>query len=196
MSQFVPYLVLSSDAFSLLVSASGKGIWSGDNEKRMVGRLREAVWANYSSNTFSLWDFSICTRGKKGRENEEITPSIDAYTEKQTWHRLWMFVFTEKCFQNPQALGLRYCLSWTQTFAGFEKSNLPLRTETLQWRFLHNNPVFINRRQCLLKYVQLKTQEVDSQSNSRQAGDSCNSAHGKGLKALKLFKQASQLTSR
>lgn len=194
MSQFVPYLVLSSDAFSLLVSGSGKGVWSGDNEKRMVGRLSKAVWANYSSNTFSLWDFSICTRGKKRGENEEITPSIDAYTEKQTWHRLQLFVFTEKCFQNPHALGSRHCLNWTQTSAGFEKSNLPLRTETLQQWFLHNNPVFINRRQRLVQYLQLKTQEVDSQSNSRQAGDSCNSAYGKGLKALKLFKQASQLT--
>ena len=43
MSQFVPYLVLSSDAFSLLVSGSEKGVWSGDNEKRMVRRLRKAV---------------------------------------------------------------------------------------------------------------------------------------------------------
>lgn len=42
------------------------------------------------------------------------------------------------------------CLNWTQTFIGFEKSNIPQRTGTLRWLFLLNNQVFISRRQHLL----------------------------------------------
>lgn len=58
-------LDLSSDAFSGLVSGRGKGVWSGDNEKRMARRLRKPVEVITHSIHFPSGT-SVSALGKKG----------------------------------------------------------------------------------------------------------------------------------